>query len=59
MGHLGQNRSDRTVGTNQSGQIGLTGHPGWVSLDRTERTRLPGHDSGINKAVDRVSELSS
>jgi hypothetical protein len=33
MGHLGENHSDKTAGT---------GHPGWVSLDRTE---LSGHES--------------
>ncbi len=31
----------------------MTGQPGWVSLDKTERTGLPGHDSGIKRAVDK------
>ncbi len=44
---------DRTAGTGQSRQASLTGHPGWVSLDRTERTGLPGHDSVIKSAVDK------
>jgi hypothetical protein len=30
----------------------VTGYPGWVNLDRTERTGLPGHDSGVKRAVD-------
>ncbi len=47
-----QNHSDRTARTGQSGQVSLTGHPGWVSLDRTERTGLPGHDRVIKGAVD-------
>ncbi len=29
---------DSTARTGQSGQVILTGHPGWVSLDRTART---------------------
>jgi hypothetical protein len=39
--------------TGQPGQVSLSGHPGWVSLDRTERTGLPGHDSHIKRAVDK------
>ncbi len=39
--------------TGQPGQVSLTGHPGWVSLDRTERTGLPRHDSRIQRAVDK------
>ncbi len=46
---------DWTDRTGQSGQIGLTGQPGRVHLDRTERTGLPGHDSGIRRAVDKVA----
>jgi hypothetical protein len=52
-GHLGPNHSDGTAGKGQSGQVSLTGHPRWVSLDRTERTGLPGHDSGIKRTVDK------
>ncbi len=50
---MGQNYSDRTAGTGQSGQVSLMGKPGWVSLDRTERTELPEHDSNIKRAVDK------
>jgi hypothetical protein len=39
--------------TGQSRQVGLTCQPGWLSLDRTERTGLPGHRTGIQRAVDK------
>ncbi len=29
------------------------GEPGWVCLDRTERTELPEHDINIKRAVDK------
>jgi hypothetical protein len=58
-GHLGQNHSDRTAGTGQSRQVSLTRPPGLVRLDRTERTGLPEHDSGIKRAVDKGDRLSS
>jgi hypothetical protein len=45
---------DRTYGTGQSGQVGLTGEPGQVRLEKTETAGLPGHDSGIRRAVDKV-----
>jgi hypothetical protein len=35
---------DRTTGT---------GQPGWVSVVRTERTGLPGHDSSVRRALDK------
>jgi hypothetical protein len=42
---VGPVRLDRTAGTNQSGQVGLTGQPRQVDLDKAERTRLSGHDN--------------
>jgi hypothetical protein len=55
-GHLGHDIWDRntqtrhlgrTVVTGQSQQVGLTGSLDAVSLERTEMTGLPGHDSGV------------
>jgi hypothetical protein len=54
-GHLGEDNSDKTARNDQSRQVSLTGQPGWVSLDRTERIGLPGHDSGVKRAVDKVA----
>jgi hypothetical protein len=45
-GHLGQDHLIKTAGTGQSLQAGPTG-----SLERTEMTGLPGHDSGVRRAV--------
>ncbi len=33
----------------------MTGQPGLVSLDRTKMTELPGNDSGVRIAVDKVA----
>jgi hypothetical protein len=33
--------------------VNLRGQPEWVSLDKTERTGLLGHDSDIKRAVDK------
>ncbi len=33
--------------------ISLISRPGWVSLDKTERIELPGHDSDVKRAVDK------
>ncbi len=54
-GHSGKDSRDRTVGTGQSRQVGVTGQPGLVSLDRTKMTELPGNDSGVRRAVDKVA----
>jgi hypothetical protein len=63
-GHLGGDIWDRTTRTVQLGQDSRTGQldrtvltgrphrqPGQVSLERTEITGLPGHDSGVSSAV--------
>jgi hypothetical protein len=58
-GQLAKDIWDRTTetgqlaGTGQSGQVSLIGQSQWVSLDRTERTGLPGKDSGIKRLVDK------
>ncbi len=41
--------------TGQSQQVGLTGSLDAVSLERTEMTGLPGHDSGVMRAMANVA----
>ncbi len=48
--HPGKDSWDRTVSTGQPDRL-----PGQVSLDRTEMTGLPGHDSGVRRAVANVA----
>jgi hypothetical protein len=58
-GPLGQDNWDRTSGKGQSDRTVSTGwpdrQPGQVSLERTEMTGLPGHDSGVRRAVANVA----
>jgi hypothetical protein len=42
-GPLGQDSWDKSA---------WTGQPGWVSMDRAERTGLSGHDSSDKRTVD-------
>jgi hypothetical protein len=62
--HLGQEHSDKTAGTGHLGKDSRdrtvsTGwpdrQPGQVSLERTEMTVLPGHNSGVRRAVANVA----
>jgi hypothetical protein len=54
-GHLRQERQDRTVWTGQFWQVRPTGQPGQVSREKTEMTGLPGNDSGVRRAVNKVA----
>jgi hypothetical protein len=54
-GHPGMANRDKTVGTGHSPQLGPTGQPEQVNLERTEMTGLPGHDSGVRSAVNKVA----
>jgi hypothetical protein len=49
-GHLGQNHSE----SDSRDKLVWKGHPGRGSLDRTEMTGLPEHDSSIKRAADKV-----
>jgi hypothetical protein len=49
-GPLGQDIQDRTVSKGQPDK-----QPGQLSQERTEMTGLPGHDSGVRRAVAHVA----
>jgi hypothetical protein len=63
-GHLGQDHSNKTAGTGHLGQDSQDStvskgwpdrQPGQVSLEKTEMTGLPGHDSDVRRAVANVA----
>ncbi len=54
-GHPGIDNWDKTVGTGHSQQLGPTGQPEQVNLERTEMTGLLGHGSGVKSAVNKVA----